>query len=246
MVLNSIAMAPIATEDTTVLVDRTRERSTNDADPYILAIDRIRVAITRHRTNRESLGDTVEDGFIEGSHRSQSPVGFTNDSQTIEDIEGILNELERNHRIPPPKLSHDSSKIEADLVSTADDNGQVVEAPAVVVEAPWSIPHEVATRTHPEDFAPYDYHINQVAVFQNDIMKAFNNSNKAEVKYSKVEVLLLTWEVGDDDDIREEVSDRNVHVGIRGVNRSICLSDSKTGLNNKIFRVRTIQEPAWA
>jgi hypothetical protein len=125
-------MAPAA-DDKPVLVDRTRERSTtNAADPYILAIDRIRVAITRHRTNKESLGDTKEDdGFIEESHRSQSPVGFTNDSQTIEDIEGILNELERNHRIPPPKLSHDSSKIEADLVSTADDNGQIVEAPPV-------------------------------------------------------------------------------------------------------------------
>lgn len=38
-------------------------------------------------------------------------------------------------------------------------------------------------------------------------MKAFNNSKKAEIKYAKVEVLLLTWEAGaaDDDDIREAV-----------------------------------------
>lgn len=38
-------------------------------------------------------------------------------------------------------------------------------------------------------------------------MKAFNNSKTAEVKYTKVEVLLLTWEAGDDDDIREEVDE---------------------------------------
>jgi hypothetical protein len=125
-------MALAASDDTIVLADRTRGSSSNDADPYVLAIDRIRVAVTRHRTNKESFGDTkVNDGIVEESHRSQSPIGFTNDSQTIEDIEGILNELERAHRIPPPKLSHDSSKIAADLVSTADDNRQVVKEPPV-------------------------------------------------------------------------------------------------------------------
>lgn len=36
-------------------------------------------------------------------------------------------------------------------------------------------------------------------------MKAFNNSKKAEVKYAKVEVLLLTWEANGDDDIRDEI-----------------------------------------
>ena len=36
-------------------------------------------------------------------------------------------------------------------------------------------------------------------------MKAFNNSKKAEVKYAKVEVLLLSWESYVDDDIREEI-----------------------------------------
>jgi len=36
-------------------------------------------------------------------------------------------------------------------------------------------------------------------------MKAFNNSKKAEVKYAKVEVLLLSWESAEDDDIREEI-----------------------------------------
>lgn len=36
-------------------------------------------------------------------------------------------------------------------------------------------------------------------------MAAFDNSKKAEVKYTKVEVLLLTWEARDGDDIREEV-----------------------------------------
>lgn len=75
-----------------------------------------------------------------------------------------------------------------------------------MVEAPWPTRETAIQRTHPENFEPYDYHIDRVAIFENDLMKAFNNSKKAEVKYSKVEVLLLTWEAADDDDIREEVS----------------------------------------
>ena len=138
-------MAPSAVEYTTVVTDRTKEPSstndaaTNDAHPYVLAIDQIRVAITRHREYKDSLADTNEtsntvEGIVEDSYRSRSPVGFTNDAQTIEDIESILNELERNHRIPPPKLSHDSSQIEADLMN---DNGQVTAPP--VSSAPFSL-----------------------------------------------------------------------------------------------------------
>lgn len=122
---------PAVVENTAVLTERTKDpSSTNDTHPYVLAIDQIRVAITRHREYKDSLEDARENShnIVEESHRSQSPLGFTNDAQTIEDIERILKELDRNH--PPPKLSHDSSKIEEDLVSTTDDSGQIV-APLV-------------------------------------------------------------------------------------------------------------------
>lgn len=131
-------MAPSAIQ-TTVLPERTRE-TWNDVEPYSLAIERIRVAIERHRTNKLSLKDGVEannvvDGILEDSHRSQSPVTFTSDAQTIEDIWDIVQELERNHRIPPPKFSHDSSKIDSDL-ATADDSGQITAPPVSTNQYP--------------------------------------------------------------------------------------------------------------
>ena len=113
-----------------VLPDRTKKTTPAiDAQPYIDAIDLIRVAITRHREYNDSLEDSRETAhnIVEDTHRSQSPVGFTNDANTIEEIEKILNDLDRIN--PPPKLSHDSSKIDADLVSTGDDSG--IMAPLV-------------------------------------------------------------------------------------------------------------------
>lgn len=72
-------------------------------------------------------------------------------------------------------------------------------------EGTWSIKEITNGRTHPESFEPYDHHIDKIITFENDLMKAFNNSKEAKVKYAKVEVLLLTWEAASDDDIREEV-----------------------------------------
>jgi uncharacterized circularly permuted ATP-grasp superfamily protein len=130
-------MAPvaIAVDNTTNLVDwrkdlasSAKNASTNDTQPYVLAINQIRGAMERYRINKESLEDAKETSnstsIIDDSYRSQSPVGFSIDVKTIEAIERIMQELDRTH--PPPKLSHDSSKIEEDLASTADDNGQVV------------------------------------------------------------------------------------------------------------------------
>lgn len=127
----SMAVMPAVVENAAGLADRTKDpSSTDDAHPYVLAIDQIRVAIIRHREFGDSLDDAREKShsIVEESHRSQLPVGFTNDAKTIEEIQRILKDLERNQ--PPPKLSHDSSKIEEDLVSTADDSGQIV-APLV-------------------------------------------------------------------------------------------------------------------
>jgi hypothetical protein len=127
-------------ENTTALADRTKDASsTNDAQAYVLAIDQIRAAITRHREYIDSLDDAKQNShhIVEESHRSQSPVGFTNDAKTIEEIVRILEEVDRNH--PPPKLSHDSSKIEEDLLSTADDSVQII-APSVCQHHPCLTP----------------------------------------------------------------------------------------------------------
>ncbi len=74
-----------------------------------------------------------------------------------------------------------------------------------IIEAPWTTQELAIRRTHPENFEPYEYHLDKLISFETDIMKAFNSSNKAQVKYTKVEALLLTWQAGEDDDIREEV-----------------------------------------
>jgi hypothetical protein len=81
----------------------------------------------------ESLSSITNDdsGFIDEAHRTQSPIGFSNEAQTIERIGEILNELERTHGIPRSKLSHDSSTIDADLASTA---GDVILVPPVSVK----------------------------------------------------------------------------------------------------------------
>jgi hypothetical protein len=133
---------PVTVDDTTLLPERTKEPSTHNAQPYVDAIDLIRVAIKRHREYNDSLEDSRETShnIVEDSHRSQSPIGYTNDAQTIEDIEKILQDLDRTH--PPPKLSHDSSKIDEDLVSTADDNGRIV-APLVSLIPSSSATHSI-------------------------------------------------------------------------------------------------------
>jgi hypothetical protein len=128
----SSAFMPAMVQNSSALPDPTKTTepsSVSDAHPYVLAIDQIRVAITRHREYRDSLEDLREhsDNVVEDSHRSQSPLGFTNGAQTIEDIERILDDLDRSH--PPPKLTHGSSKIEEDLLSTVDDRGQIAAPP---------------------------------------------------------------------------------------------------------------------
>ena len=216
-------MASSSGENETVLVDRTKTSPTNDVDPRFpqgadAAIIRIRTAIIRHRTNKDSLRDTVSANSItDGDRRSQSPVGLTNDTQTIEEIEKVLDDYERSI---PSKLSHDSSNIEEDLGPSADDNTNV-EAPPVgnchsisefltliefqpAVEAPWANQLS-ALRTHPGDYEPYDYHIDKISAFEKDLMQAEKSSTGTDVKYTNVEVLLLTWEPSIDDDIRDEV-----------------------------------------
>jgi hypothetical protein len=74
-----------------------------------------------------------------------------------------------------------------------------------VIEALWTAQELAIGRTHPDNFEPYDHHNDKMVIFENDLMQAFNNSKRAEVKYMKVEVLLLTWEAAEDDDIRDEV-----------------------------------------
>jgi hypothetical protein len=126
-------MTSASCENENVLVDQTKTSPVSDADPRFpqgtdAAIIRIRKAIIRHRTNKDSLRDNVlANSIIEGGQRSRSPVGLTNDAQTIEEIENILDDYERTI---PSKLSHDSSNIEVDLGPSADDNAQI-EGPPV-------------------------------------------------------------------------------------------------------------------
>jgi hypothetical protein len=72
------------------------------------------------------------------------------------------------------------------------------------VEAPWA--NQLSTlRTHPGDYEPYNYHIDKISAFEKDLIQAQKSSSETDVVYTNVEVLLLTWEAGVDDDIREEV-----------------------------------------
>jgi hypothetical protein len=62
-------MAPGAVDNSTVLAGRT---TVSDADPYMLAIEQIRAAITRHRTNKESWEDTRDNSTpVEGAYISK-------------------------------------------------------------------------------------------------------------------------------------------------------------------------------
>lgn len=63
------------------------------------------------------------------------------------------------------------------------------------------------TQTHPKSFAPYTHHIEDLKSFKDDLLAAKKCSEVTKPTYTKVEVLLLTWEESDMmEEIEEEAS----------------------------------------
>jgi hypothetical protein len=160
------------------------------------AITQIRTAIQRYRTSRDTLRESPSSSFhgLDESQVIQSTPGLKTDAETLEEIEQVLRNLEtspifdlsldENTQIDFPEVSHSSECSQAlqltAFQSTESDDWQLqTRLPASV-------------RTHPQDFEPFNHHINDLKIFKNDLISAAKLSKEVKASYKKVEVFLIT------------------------------------------------------
>lgn len=104
-------------------------------------------------------------------------------AETLNEIENILG----GPRMPSLDLSEDGTTAvivpETKPVNAAE-------------EARWQLQTRlpISVRTHPTNFEPYEHHIEELQTFKDDLLLAKECSERKEANYSKVEVLLITWE----------------------------------------------------
>lgn len=151
-----------------------------------------------------------------------SPTQWKSDTEIVEDIVKILTEYDATTL--GTNSGQGSKNIDDDLDILGDNDAEVIIAPVwkplfslwndteillqdSAVEPAWQPGLQASSliSSHPRDFAPYDHHIDEIETFEKDLLEAKSCSDVIPVRYTKVEVILITWK--DNDDIAEEVEE---------------------------------------